>query len=203
MAVKPPLVLILRARVGADAPRLKAEPVDIARQAFEAVFRVPSDDTLDFARLEKRVDQVDLFPASPYPNSLGGHALSLQVLIHPRYEEEVPRPGHDGCGAREEDVGKGIPYRADSEIVPSLSDPKQVDHIQSTAPIALGIVQPCKEGSQSAVPPNGRAFQTTMSGTDRLKGFLYLTQSHQGLGLKQSADAVERLFIDTLRLTCK
>src|SRR5438128_981912 len=64
--------------------------------------------------------------------------------MYPWHNEKVPGTGHDRARAGEEQIGEGIPHRADAQLVARIVLPEKIDDIEHFPTFVLGVVEPDK-----------------------------------------------------------
>jgi hypothetical protein len=69
-------------------------------------------------------------------------ALLFEALIYPRHNEKVPGTGHDRARTGEEQIGEGIPHRADAKLVAGIVLPEKVDDIEHFPAFVLRVIEP-------------------------------------------------------------
>jgi len=93
------MILLLRSRESADAKPAETGPIDAARQPRQLILGQCADDAVRLTAVFERMDQANLVaPREPF--DIGGQrAAAFELLVNPRDEQEITRPGLNGAVA--------------------------------------------------------------------------------------------------------
>jgi len=144
LPAKGPLIGALRSVKQPDAKAFQPGPVDFARKPLQAALGHCADRYAPFIRLKESYDQIQFGFARLSAHVRCANPLALQLEIDPWDEEEVPRSCLNRAGSRNQPIRPRIPHPSKPQLVASITDREQIDHIQRPPPVTLTRVKPFK-----------------------------------------------------------